>query len=102
MNSILKSAFAILSAVLLSVTLGCASTGQKTGLAVDDAVITTKVKSKIAADEGLKVFDIHVDTHDGVVQLSGFVDRPTTAERAVDAARTVNGVKLVRNDMRVK
>lgn len=102
MNALLRSIFVVVSAVLLSVTLGCASAGQKTGVTVDDTVITTKVKSKIALDEGLKVFQIHVDTHDGVVMLSGFVDTPETAERAVDQARRVEGVKLVRNEMRVK
>jgi osmotically-inducible protein OsmY len=38
----------------------------------------------------------------GVVQLSGFVDRPADAQRAVAVARNVEGVKEVRNNLIVK
>jgi osmotically-inducible protein OsmY len=38
----------------------------------------------------------------GVVQLSGFVDRPAEAQRAVTVARNVAEVKEVRNNLIVK
>ena len=38
---------------------------------VDDSVITTKVKSQLAADDFLKSFEISVETYKGIVQLSG-------------------------------
>jgi len=97
-----------ISAAFLAVTLvsvvGCASTSTKegTGEYVDDSVITTKVKAAIFNEPTLKTFEINVETFKGVVQLSGFVSAPASASKAADLARGVNGVKSVRNDIRVK
>lgn len=91
--------------------LGCAhtekheGTGAKhetTGEYVDDTVITTKVKSAIFNEPGLKSAEINVETFKGVVQLSGFVSSRANIDRAVEVARGVKGVKSVKNDMRVK
>ena len=97
-----------ISAAFLAVTLvsvvGCASTSTKegTGEYVDDSVITTKVKAAIFNEPTLKTYEINVETFKGVVQLSGFVSAPASASKAADLARGVNGVKSVRNDIRVK
>ena len=69
---------------------------------VDDSVITTKVKSAILNDSSLKVNEINVETFKGVVQLSGFVSSQAAENKAVEVARTVPGVKSVKNDMRLK
>ena len=45
--------------------------GQKTGAALSDAAITTKVKAKFAADSTVSATKIHVDTDNGVVKLTG-------------------------------
>jgi hyperosmotically inducible protein len=37
-----------------------------------------------------------------VVQLSGFVDSTATMNKAVEIARSVEGVSSVKNDMRLK
>jgi hyperosmotically inducible protein len=71
-------------------------------MVVDDSVITAKVKADILADPKLKVFDIKVDTRNGIVQLSGFVDNRAEADEAVAVAGRVSGVKSVANDMRIK
>ena len=63
--------------LMLMVTLvACASTSKQegTGEYVDNSVITTKIKSQLAADDFLKSFEISVETYKGIVQLSGFVD----------------------------
>jgi len=97
-----------LSALFLAVTLvsvvGCASTSRQegTGEYVDDSVITAKVKAAILDEPTLKVAEINVETFKGVVQLSGFVSSQAAANKAVEAARGVHGVKSVKNDMRVK
>ena len=97
-----------LSALFLAFTLvfvvGCASTSTQegTGEYVDDSVITTKVKAAIFNEPTLKVAEINVETFKGIVQLSGFVSSQTVASKAVDLARSVKGVKSVKNDMRVK
>ena len=96
------------SALFLAVTLvsmvGCASTPKQegTGEYIDDSVITTKVKAAILDEPTLKVAEINVETFKGVVQLSGFVSSQTAANKAVEVARGVNGVKSVKNDMRIK
>jgi len=84
--------------------LGCASTPEKasTGEYFDDSVITMKVKDALLKEPGLKSTEIGVETFKGVVQLSGFVSTETNINKAVALAREVNGVKSVKNDMRVK
>ena len=65
-------------------------------------MLTTKVKAAIFDDPVLRVTDVTVETYDGVVQLSGFVNSRSDINRAVELARGVKGVKDVRNDMRRK
>lgn len=93
-----------LAAVLLTTLVGCASTSKQssTGEYIDDTVITTKVKAAILEDKELNVTEINVETFKGVVQLSGFVSSQSDINRAATLARSVNGVKSVKNDMRVK
>ena len=91
-------------AVLLASLLGCASTPKQegTGEYVDDTVITTKVKAAVFSEPSLKSAEINVETFKGVVQLSGFVNSRADISKAVEVARSVNGVKSVKNDMRLK
>jgi hyperosmotically inducible protein len=104
MNQLRKYVSAAFLAVALVSTVGCSSTPQQegTGEYVDDSVITTKVKAAILNEPALKVAEINVETFKGVVQLSGFVSSQAAANRAVEVARGVGGVKGVKNDMRVK
>lgn len=95
----------VISALLaLAPVVGCAPTrtSESTGQYVDDATITTKVKTALVGDAGLKGFDIHVVTYKGVVQLSGFVDLAQTIAHATDVTQKVGGVQSVRNDLIVK
>ena len=82
----------------------CAGTSKQesTGEYIDNSVLTTKVKTAIFNDPMLKVLQINVETFKGVVQLSGFVDSAQAAARAVEVARSVEGVKAVKNKMSVK
>jgi osmotically-inducible protein OsmY len=95
---------AILAALAMAVTLGCASTAKTegTGEYVDDTVITSKVKAAILKEPNLKSAEINVETFKGVVQLSGFVSNQSSANTAVALANNVSGVKSVKNDMRLK
>ena len=90
--------------VLVTAFLGCASTPtrESTGEYVDDSTITTKVKTAIFNDPALKVFQINVETFKGEVQLSGFVDSAQAVKRAGEVARSVGGVKSVKNNLIVK
>ncbi len=93
----------LLSLVLMAVA-GCASTpkSEGTGEYIDDALITAKVKAEIFNDPQVKATEVNVETFKGVVQLSGFVNSQSAANKAVEIARSVKGVKSVKNDMRLK
>jgi osmotically-inducible protein OsmY len=90
--------------MLIATFTACASTPKKesTGEYVDDSVITTKVKSLLAADDFLKSFQIGVETFKGTVQLSGFVGSQQAVDKAGEIARSVKGVTSVKNDLVVK
>ena len=74
----------------------------KTEAAIDDAEITTKVKSAIFSEPGLKTLQISVDTEKGVVTLSGTVDSQPGSDKAKSLAAGVSGVKEVINRLVIK
>jgi osmotically-inducible protein OsmY len=90
--------------VFLTTALGCASTRthEGTGEYVDDSVITTKVKTAIFNEPGLKSSEVKVQTFKGVVQLSGFVSSRADIKDAVRVAMAVDGVKSVSDQMQLK
>lgn len=94
---------ALLAALALGTAAGCA-TDPRPGAEqlVDDATITAGVKAAIVSEPSLKVSEINVETWQGVVQLSGFVSSADSVATAASVARTVKGVKSVRNDLRLK
>jgi osmotically-inducible protein OsmY len=104
----MKHFIRLFSAFFLALTLlaasGCASTPKHegTGEYVDDSVLTTKVKAAIMEDPTLSSAEINVETFKGVVQLSGFVTSRANIHKAAEIARGINGVKSVKNDMRLK
>ena len=92
-------------AALVAAAAGCAQGGgarESTGQYVDDSVITTRVKSAMVADKDVSAMNINVTTLKGEVQLSGFANSSTEAQKAVSIARNVPGVKSVKNDIRVR
>lgn len=72
------------------------------GQAVSDSTITAKVKTKLAANQGLSSFEIHVDTNNGVVTLTGTVANGTERRMAGNIASNTDGVKGVDNQITVK
>jgi len=101
----LSSLLALSSALVLGALAGgCAATPthESTGQYVDDAVVTTKVKSALLGDEAVKSFAVSVETLKGVVQLSGFVNTSDQRAAAGRDAWTVVGVKEVKNNLIVK
>jgi hyperosmotically inducible protein len=93
--------FVLVTAISLA---GCAGSKkhESTGEYFDDMVLSTKVRASILGDSRLKVLQIDVETFKGIVQLSGFVDSADAANRAVELARRVRGVKMVNNSLIVK
>ena len=79
------------------------SVGTSTTVFVKDSAITTKVKTKLAADHLTSLGRIHVDTdQNGVVWLSGTARSQAAIDQAVSLARDTEHVKSVHNDLTVK
>jgi hyperosmotically inducible protein len=83
---------------------GCASTDTQrgTGETIDDAAITAKVKAALVDNDVVEAGEVNVTTYRGVVQMSGFVDSNEEKTQATQAAKSVSGVKDVRNDLKVQ
>lgn len=80
------------AAVLAVATVACSQS---------DAGITTAVKSKLAADDNVKAYRIDVDTKSRVVTLNGQVDTARARVRAVELAKTTEGVTDVVDNLTV-
>ena len=105
MRTTSKLAF-LLPLMMLSVgVVGCSvNSGQEsTGEYIDSAAISTKVKTKLAADGSAALAQqVKVETLKDVVQLSGFVPSEVDRTKAEQIAWSVEGVRGVRNDIIVQ
>ena len=96
---ILKSAMPILFTVAIA---ACSVTSgqERTGEYIDDATITTQVKSALATDGSMTLANrVSVETSQDIVQLSGFVPTAAEKDQAEQIARTVKGVRGVKNNI---
>ena len=95
----LNRTLAAIAAIALVGLAGCASPGGTSY--VDDAMVTARVKKAIYNEPSLKVSEVSVTTEDGVVSLSGMVKTRAERSKATDVARKVEGVKRVKNELKV-
>jgi osmotically-inducible protein OsmY len=97
----LKLSFAAVFSAAVLVLAGCASTPGHNNY-FDDAMVTARVKKAIYNEPALKVIDISVTTDNAVVSLSGAVKSRSERTKAAEVARHVEGVKLVKNELKVQ
>lgn len=99
-----NTAALLLAAIMASSVVACSSTPtqQSTGQAIDDGVVTAKVKAKLIDDPMTKAHQITVETFKGMVQLSGFVETDQARTRALQLARDTDGVKSVKDAMQIR
>ena len=90
--------------MLIATFTACASTRthESAGEYIDDSVITRRVKVLLGKDDFLKSFQIGVETYQGTVQLSGFVNSQQAVDKAGEITRSVKGVNSVKNNLIVK
>jgi hyperosmotically inducible protein len=70
---------------------------------VKESVITTKIKTKLAAEHLGSAKHIKVDTDkNGVVRLSGTANSQDEVNKAVEIARNTEGVKSVKSSLKVQ
>lgn len=95
---------AAITALALLTTAGCAvSRGQQTtGAYIDDATITTQIKSRMLNDPAVAGTSISIETLNGTAMLSGFAKSASEKAAAERIARDVNGVKSVKNEIVVR
>lgn len=87
----------------LSLNACAVSEGQSSvGEYVDDATITTRVKTRFAEDSRVSAMRISVETMKGEVQLSGFASTQDEKNHAAEIAARVPGVSKVRNNIVVR
>lgn len=86
----------------LTASVQAADTAGNTSRYVDDVAITTQIKAKQAEDKLVRATAISVETRNGVVQLSGFSKSEQEKARAEMLAKSVEGVKEVKNDIVVR
>ena len=86
----------------VSEATGAAPPSTSVGTEIDDSVITARARAALLSDPDIKSLDLKVDTHKGVVQLSGFVNNPAQIDRAMLVVRAVAGVTDVENKVDMK
>lgn len=93
----------LVSAGILFCLFACQTpAGRTAGEVVDDATITTKVKTKLFKDPVVSGFAISVETFDGEVTLTGAVDSEEAKKRAGEIAQKTSGVRKVNNLIKIK
>lgn len=101
----IRSTFAAaIAAAVLVTAAGCAvSRGQQSaGNYIDDAGITTLVKSRMLEDKNVSGTSILVETLNGTVMLSGFAKSALERNTAEQIARGVKGVTSVKNEIAIR
>jgi len=73
----------------------------KTAEVITDSAITSDIKTKYLAERGVSGLDIHVETNNGVVTLSGNVKTKAEETKAMSIARGTHGVKRIVNKMKL-
>lgn len=101
-RSILLASLIAVSVTSYVVPAAAEDTAAKAGRVIDDSVITGKVKAALIADSVTKAHQINVETKQGEVLLSGFVDSKAARARAGELARQVEGVHAVKNSLELR
>jgi hypothetical protein len=94
-------AVCLLLVMAVPVTLATTACGKSVGNAIDDATITARVKTALLNDPEIAGLKIDVDTFKGVVTLSGSVQSPSHATKAMAIAMRTPGVTDVKSTLQV-
>ena len=92
----------VLVALVLVSSLLATACGKSVGETIDDATITTRVKTALLNDPDIGGLRIDVDTFKGVVTLSGRVKTRDEEQKAVAIARRTGGVTDVKSTLQVE
>jgi osmotically-inducible protein OsmY len=97
-----NAARAAILAVILMAPLLFAACGKSVSDTVDDATITTRVKTSFVNDPIVGAMRIDVDTFKGVVTLSGRAKSKQEEQKAIELARKIRGVVDVKSTLQIE
>ena len=99
----MKRHFYVMAALLVLFSMACGSMNRATPAEWDRTTMEADVRGKVAAAVPGKTFDIGVTISDNrVVTLSGSVDTADERRAIGEAARSVNGVASVINNITIR
>ena len=97
-----KVAASSVAAGLDQAKLAASDAATRVGDRIDDAVITTAVKTELAKDASLNPLKISVETDNGRVALKGQAGNTAARDRATTIAARVKGVSSVDNQLAIQ
>jgi hyperosmotically inducible periplasmic protein len=97
--STLTSVLLALAVIAPMLAAGC---GKTVGETIDDATITTRVKTALLNDPDVGGLRIDVDTFKGIVTLSGRVKTKDEEAKALALARKIGGVVDVKSTLQIQ
>lgn len=97
----MKTKFLTLLLVVLLAPMLLGACGKTVGETIDDATITTRVKTSFINDPDIGGLRIDVDTFRGVVTLSGRVKSKDEEQKAIALARQIRGVSDVKSVLQI-
>ena len=97
-----RAATVVLLAVTLIAPMLLTACGKSVDETVDDATITTRVKTSLLNDPDVAALRIDVDTFKGVVTLSGAVKTAAERDKAIALARKIGGVTDVKSTLQIQ
>jgi len=104
MRPLIRFFFTFILLLALLTTVGCASTPSQAENAeyADDTAINSKIKTMLSNEPSFSSDQINVETFMGEVELTGIVRSSADMDIAIDIARSVPGVKSVKNNLQIK
>jgi osmotically-inducible protein OsmY len=95
--------FSSVAAVAVLSTVGCQVMHHEetAGQYVDDTTLNARAKAALVKDSNVKSSDFSIEVYQGNVTLTGVAQTPTEAKLAVEDIRSVDGIKSVKNDVRI-
>ena len=95
-------AVVLLLVITLLTPLMLAACGKTVNDTIDDATISTRVKTSLLNDPVVGSLRIDVDTFKGVVTLSGRVKTKEEEAKAIELARKIGGVTDVKSSLQIQ
>jgi hyperosmotically inducible periplasmic protein len=103
MHTLKRIFVTLVVALSLGAMAACAPTPERraAGEVIDDVALNARVKAAMVKAESVPAASIDVDTFRGEVTLRGTVESTQVMREAVAAARNVQGVRVVRNELKI-